>query len=419
MIDLSRTKLRVTKVLFSRALALVALAAVCVFFSACSSSADGKQQKAQAAGPRSVSVAIAQVQRQDVPVSLSGLGAVTAFNTANIKSRVDGQIMKVNFREGQNVKQGELLLEIDSRPFQVQLEQMQAQLFRDQAQLRDAKLNLERYTSLIPSGSIAQQQVDTQKALADQLEGTVRTDQAQIDNARLQITYCHLTAPFNGRIGLRQVDPGNIVHASDTNPMLILTQLQPIAVIFTLPEDVLPNVSKHMQQGALEVDARSRDDQTKLATGKLQTIDNEIDATTGTAKLKAVFSNTENQRWPNQFVNADLLLEIRKNSTVVPTAAILRGPQGTFVYAVNPDKTVQARQVTVSLTQGDTTIITAGLNPGDTVVTDGQDKLQRGSRIEPRATGQSGRRASSTSNGMAGTDSDNTDSAPASGNSGS
>jgi multidrug efflux system membrane fusion protein len=402
---------------FSRVIALFILAAVCAFFSGCSSSADGKQQKAQAAGPRSVSVAIASVQRQDVPVYLSGLGAVTAFNTANIKSRVDGQIMKVNFREGQTVQQGELLIEIDSRPFQVQLEQMQAQLFRDQAQLRDAKLNLERYTSLIPSGSIAQQQVDTQKALADQLEGTVRTDQAQIDNARLQITYCHITAPFNGRIGLRQVDPGNIVHASDTNPMLILTQLQPIAVIFTLTEDVLPTVSQHMKQGTLEVDAFSRDDQTKLATGKLLTIDNQIDPTTGTAKLKAVFDNKDNALWPNQFVNANLLLETRKNSTVVPTAAILRGPQGTFVYAVNPDKTVQDRVVTVSLTQGDTTVITAGVNPGDTVVTDGQDKLQRGSRIEPRTTGPSGGRRSSPTNGAAGTDSGNADSPP--GNSGS
>src|SRR6202158_4954748 len=399
MIDLSRTKLRVTKVLFSRALSLFALAAVCVFFSACSSSADGKQQKAQAAGPRSVSVAIAQVQRQDVPVYLSGLGAVTPFNTANIKSRVDGQIMKVNFREGQNVKQGELLIEIDSRPFQVQLEQMQAQLFRDQAQLRDAKLNLERYTSLIPSGSIAQQQVDTQKALADQLEGTVRTDQAQIDNARLQITYCHITAPFSGRIGLRQVDPGNIVHASDTNPMLILTQLQPIAVIFTLPEDVLPTVSQHMKNTTLEVDAFNRDDQTKLATGKLQTIDNQIDPTTGTAKLKAVFDNKDNQLWPNQFVNTNLLLETRKNSTVGPTAAILRGPQGTFVYAVNSDKTVQDKAVTISLTQGDPTVITSGLNPGVTVVTDGQDKLQRGSRIEPRATAPAGSRNASPNGG--------------------
>jgi multidrug efflux system membrane fusion protein len=335
-------------------------------------------------------VAIAQVQRQDVPVYLSGLGSVTAFNTANIKSRVDGQIMKVNFREGQNVKKGDLLIEIDDRPFQAQLDQMQAQLFRDQAQLRDAQLNLQRYTALIPSGSIAQQQVDTQKALADQLEGTVRTDQAQIENAKLQIVYCHITAPFDGRVGLRQVDPGNIVHAADSNPMLILTQLQPIAVIFTLTEDVLPSVAQHMRKGTLEVDAFSRDDQTKLATGKLLTIDNQIDPTTGTAKLKAVFDNKDNALWPNQFVNADLLLETRKNSTVVPTAAILRGPQGTFVYAVNPDKTVQDRQVTVSLTQGNTTVITAGLNPGDTVVTDGQDKLQRGSRVEPRAASPTG-----------------------------
>jgi multidrug efflux system membrane fusion protein len=399
MNDLFVTTARVTTVRLGRVLTLLALAVVCAFLFGCSTSADSKQQKAQAAGPRAVSVATAQVQRQDVPVYLSGLGAVTAFNTANIKSRVDGQIMKVNVREGQNVKQGELLIELDARPFQVQLDQMQAQLFRDQAQLRDAQLNLERYTSLIPSGSIAQQQVDTQKALVDQLQGTVRTDQAQIDNAKLQIVYCHITAPFSGRIGLRQVDPGNIAHSSDANPMLVLTQLQPIAVIFTLPEDVLPNVSKHMTQRTLEVDAFSRDDQTKLATGKLLTIDNQIDPATGTAKLKAVFSNTDNQLWPNQFVNADLLLETRKNSTVVPTAAILRGPQGTFVYAVNPDKTVQDRQVTVSLTQGDTTVITAGLNPGDVVVTDGQDKLQRGSRIEPRATTPSSGRGVSPGNG--------------------
>jgi membrane fusion protein, multidrug efflux system len=368
---------------------VVCVGTLCALLLACSGAADSKQQKAQAAAPRSVSVAVAPVQRQDVPVYLSGLGAVTAFNTANIKSRVDGQIMKVNFREGQHVSQGELLLEIDSRPFQVQLEQMQAQLFRDQAQLRDAKLNLDRYTALIPSGSIAQQQVDTQKALVDQLEGTVRNDQAQIDNAKLQIVYCHITAPFSGRIGLRQVDPGNIVHAADTNPMLILTQLQPIAVIFTLPEDVLPSVSQHMTQGTLQVDAFSRDDQTKLASGKLLTIDNQIDPTTGTAKLKAVFDNKDNQLWPNQFVNANLLLETRKNSTVVPTAAVLRGPQGTFVYAVNADKTVEDRAITVALTQGNTTIIASGLNAGDVVVTDGQDKLQRGSKIEPRSGGVS------------------------------
>jgi multidrug efflux system membrane fusion protein len=404
---------RASAKLVQRILVICTLAAVCAFLFGCSSGAADPKQKAQAAGPRSVSVAVAPVQKQDVPVYLSGLGSVTAFNTANIKSRVDGQIMKVNFREGQDVHQGELLIEIDSRPFEVQLEQMQAQFFRDQAQLRDAKLNLDRYTSLIPSGSIAQQQVDTQKALVDQLDGTVRNDQAQIDSAKLNITYCHITAPFGGRIGLRQVDPGNIVHASDTNPMLILTQLQPIAVIFTLPEDVLPNVAQQMRKGTLEVDAFSRDDQTKLASGKLLTIDNQIDPTTGTAKLKAVFDNKDDKLWPNQFVNADLLLETRKNSTVVPTASILRGPQGTFVYAVNSDKTVQDKQVTVSLTQGDTTVVTSGVNPGDTVVTDGQDKLQRGSRIEPRNTAPSKtgavsgavrRNASNTGNsGFAGT----------------
>jgi multidrug efflux system membrane fusion protein len=414
MTHFSKRKLCVTTVRVCRVVTILALAAVCIFFSSCSSSADSKQQKAQAAAPRAVSVATAQVQRQDVPVYLTGLGAVTAFNTANIKSRVDGQIMRVNFQEGQTVHEGDLLIEIDVRPYQVQLEQVQAQLFKDQASLRDAKLNLDRYTSLIPSGSIAQQQVDTQKATVDQLDGQVRTDQAQIDNAKLQIVYSRITAPFTGRVGLRQVDPGNIIHATDTNPMLILTQLQPIAVIFTLPEDVLPTVAQHMKQGTLEVDALSRDDQTKLGKGKLLTIDNQIDPTTGTAKLKAVFSNEDNQLWPNQFVNANLLLETRKNSTVVPTAAILRGPQGTFVYAVNSDKTVQDRPVTVSLTQGDTTVITAGLNPGDIVVTDGQDKLQRGSRIEPRSAGPSGGRRSTPDTGA-----DQASGTPASGNSAS
>jgi multidrug efflux system membrane fusion protein len=364
----------------------VALGVICAFLSGCTTG-DSKQQKAQAAGPRVVSVAVAKVQQQDMPVYLVGLGSVTAFYTANIKSRVDGQIMSVNFHEGQIVKEGDLLILIDPRPYQVQLEQMQAQIFKDQATLRDARLNLDRYTTLIPSGSIAQQQVDTQKSLVDQLDGQVRTDQAQIDNAKLQLVYCHITAPFTGRVGLRQVDPGNIVHAADTNPMLILTQLQPIAVIFTLPEDQLPTVAQHMKNATLMVEAYSRDDQTKLATGKLQTIDNQIDQTTGTAKLKAVFDNKDNQLWPNQFVNANLLLATRKNSIVLPTAAILRGPQGTFVYLVKPDKTVEARAVTVSVAQGNNTALASGLNPGDSVVTDGQDKLQTGSKIEFRSGG--------------------------------
>jgi membrane fusion protein, multidrug efflux system len=374
---------------YPRLVLAVALGVLCAFVSGCTS-ADSSQKKAQAAGPaRAVSVAVAKAEREDVPVYLVGLGSVTAFYTANIKSRIDGQIMRVNFQEGQLVKEGDLLIVIDPRPYQVQLEQMQAQLFKDQASLRDARLNLQRYTTLIPSGSIAQQQVDTQQSLADQLDGQVRTDQAQIDNAKLQIVYCNITAPFTGRVGLRQVDPGNIVHAADTNPMLILTQLQPIAVIFTLPEDQLPTVAQHMKNSTLAVEAYSRDDQTKLATGKLQTIDNQIDLTTGTAKLKAVFDNKDNQLWPNQFVNANLLLETQKNSTVVPSAAIIRGPQGTFVYLVKPDKTVEARTVAVSLTQGNITAIASGVNPGDEVVTDGQDKLQTGSTIEPRGAGSS------------------------------
>jgi multidrug efflux system membrane fusion protein len=370
----------------SRAFFVAALAASVALSLSCSESGDAKS-KAQAASTRPVSVAITKVQKQDVPVYLVGLGSVTAYYTANIKSRVDGQIMRVNFQEGQTVKEGDLLLVIDPRPYQVQLEQMQAQLFKDQASLRDARLNLDRYTTLIPSGSIAQQQVDTQKSLVDQLDGQVRTDQAQIDNAKLQIVYCNITAPFTGRVGLRQVDPGNIVHAADTNPMLILTQLQPIAVVFTLPEDELPTVADHMKNASLSVEAYSRDNEIKLATGKLQTIDNQIDLTTGTAKLKAVFDNKDNKLWPNQFVNANLLLETRKDSTVVPTAAILRGPQGTFVYRAKDDKTVEARNVDVSLTQGNTAIIANGLNPGDVVVTDGQDKLQTGSIIEPRSSG--------------------------------
>lgn len=370
---------------YLRRLLAFVLALSCASFFGCSGG--DPKQNAHAAAPHPVSVSISEVKKQDVPVYLVGLGSVTAFYTANIKSRVDGQIMRVNFKEGQLVKEGDLLIVIDPRPYQVQLEQMQAQLFKDQASLRDAKLNLDRYTTLIPSGSIAQQQVDTQQSTVDQLEGQVRTDKAQIDNAKLQIVYCNITAPFTGRVGLRQVDPGNIVHAADTTSMLVLTQLQPIAIIFTLPEDQLPTVARHMQNATLQVDAYSRDNQIKIATGKLLTIDNQIDQTTGTAKLKAVFDNKDNQLWPNQFVNADLLLETRKNSTVVPTAAILRGPQGAYVYLAKSDNTVEARDVNVSLTQGNTTVVASGLNPGDVVVTDGQDKLQTGSRIETRTLG--------------------------------
>ena len=276
---------------------------VAVFFTACSGS-DPRPSNVRAAVNQAIPVAVTPAKLQDMPVYLVGLGSVTPLNAVSIKSRVDGQLIQVDFKEGQQVHKGQLLALIDPRPFEVQLSQAQATLFRDQASLKDAQLNYQRFKGLLEeSGAMSQQQVDTQKALVGQLEGAVRNDQASIDNAKLQLTYCHITSPIDGRIGLRLVDPGNIVHASDANPMLVVTQLQPITVIFTLPEDQLPTVASHMHKGILTTEAYSRDDQTKLATGRLLTIDNEIDQTTGTGRLKAEFDNRDNMLWPNQFVN--------------------------------------------------------------------------------------------------------------------
>jgi multidrug efflux system membrane fusion protein len=383
-----------------------------VFGSGCGGS-DPKPASARANVAQAVPVSVATAERRDVPYYLTGLGSVNAYYTVSVKSRVDGQLIQVNFKEGQTVKNGELLALIDPRPYQVALDQAQAMLFKDQATLRDAKLNYDRFKGLLQnSGAMSQQQVDTQQATVDQLEGTVRNDQAAIDSAKLNLIYCHITAPVSGRVGLRLVDPGNIVHANDTNAMFVITQLQPIAVLFTLPEDNLPAVSRQMAKGALEVDAYSRDDQTKLATGKLLTIDNQIDQTTGTGKLKAVFDNKDNALWPNQFVNARLLLEVRKSSTVVPAAAIQRGPQGTYVFVAKSDNTVDVRPVTIGFTQDNVSVIASGIAPSDVVVTDGQDKLQQGSKIEIRPATPSGNRQQPTagSNGSgsaAGTSSPN------------
>jgi len=370
---------------------------VCLTFWACSS-ADPKPTSARAAAPQTIPVGVATAERRDVPVYLNGLGSVLAFNTVSIKSRVDGQLLQVNFKEGQNVIKGRLLALVDPRPYEVQLSQAQAQLFKDEASFRDAKLNYQRFKDLLQqSGAMSQQQVDTQLASANQLEGAVRADQAQVDNAKLNLVYCHITAPISGRIGIRLVDVGNMVHASDANPMLVITQLQPITALFTLPEDNLPAVSRRMAQGSLPVEAYSRDDRTKLATGKLLTIDNTIDQSTGTGRLKAVFENADSQLWPNQFVNIRLLLEVKKNAIVVPAAAIQRGPQGSFVYAVKPDKTVEVRSVNVALTQNNVSVIASGVNPGDVVVTDGQDKLQSGSKVEPRSSSTGGGRPAQSS----------------------
>ncbi len=410
-----RTRRRAT-FLHGRLAAITVLLLLLNLVVACTSSSD-KAATARANTPQTVQVTVASVQQQDLPIYLSGLGSVEAFYTVNVKSRVDGQLVEVKFREGEFTKKGDLLAVIDPRPYQALLDQAQAQLFRDQASLRDAQLNYTRDQSLFKdSGAVSQQQVDTQKAAADQLVGTVRNDQALVDNAKLNLSYCHITAPESGRVGLRLVDPGNMVHATDANALLVITQLQPITVIFTLPEDQLQTVAQHMQKGTLPVDAFSRDDQTRLATGKLQTIDNEIDQTTGTGKLKAVFDNKGNELWPNQFVNVHLLLETKKNAIVMPAAAVQRGPQGSFVYLVKADKTVTVRPVNIAATQGNVVQIDGGVAVNDVVVTDGQDKLQENSRVEPHQQAAARGAQSATSPGNP--NSASTSSNPASANPG-
>jgi len=331
-----------------------------------------------------VPVSAAPVLRQDVPIILTGLGTVQAYNTVTLKTRVDGQIMSVNFREGQDIRKGQLLAVIDPRPYEVALETAKANLARDQAQLNTAKANLARSQALLSAGVVAQQDFDTQRASAGQFEGTVQADQAAINNAKLNLAYTRITSPIDGRIGLRLIDVGNMVHASDTTGMLVVTQMQPISVLFTLPEDQLPSVLAQSRKGALKVEAFSRNDQTALATGKLETVDNQIDVTTGTARMKAVFDNKDGALWPNQFVNIHMQLSTAKDALVIPMAAIQRGPDGNLAYLIGPDKKVTIQPITIALTQGNIAVIASGLQEGQQVVTEGQDKLQAGSLVSPR-----------------------------------
>jgi multidrug efflux system membrane fusion protein len=344
--------------------------------------AQGARPQGRAGGAMAVPVVAAAARRGIMPVYLEGLGSVTPFYTVTVHTRVDGQLMEVAFREGQEVRAGDLLAEIDPRPFQVQLEQAQGQLAHDEAVLDNARVDLERYRNLLEQEAIPKQQLDTQAALVAQEEGTIKADQAAIDNAKLQLTYCHITAPISGRIGLRLVDPGNMVHASDPNGMLVITQMHPITVVFTLPEDSLAPVLRKVRDGAaLPVEAYNRDKTQKLASGRLLTTDNQIDPNTGTLKLKAVFENREDTLFPNQFVNVRMLVDAKRGQVIVPVAAIQRGSQGTFVYVVKPDKTVEARPISVGIVAGNNASIEKGLEAGEMVVTDGADKLQPGSRV--------------------------------------
>ena len=327
-------------------------------------------------------VFVSPARKGDMNLYLTGLGSVTSLNMVTVRSRVDGQLMEVHFQEGQDVTKGSLLAVIDPRPFQVLLTQAEGQMARDQEQLNNARLDLKRYQALWKQDSLPRQQLDTQEALVRQYEGAVKVDQGQIDSARLQLVYSRITAPFSGRAGLRLVDPGNMVHAADSGGVLTITQMQPIAVVFPIPEDSLPQVLRKMKDGRLSVEAFDREMKQKLATGELTTMDNQIDPNTGTVKLKAAFDNRAGELFPNQFVNARLLLDVKKDALIVPSAAIQKNPQGAFVFVLNADKTVTMRQVKPGITQEGETSVIEGLEVGEQVVVDGAERLRDGNKVE-------------------------------------
>lgn len=356
--------------------------------------------------PRSIPVVAATAQQGNMPVYLQGLGTVTAFNTVNVKARIDGQLISVAFQEGQFVHKGDVLAEIDPRPFQVLLDQAQGNLAqakgtlaKDQAALKDAQVNYVRDQELYRNQIIAKQQLDTQLAAADQIRGSIEADQAAIasaqaaiDSAKLNLTFTRITAPLSGRIGLRAVDAGNIVHAADVTGIAVITQLQPISVIFNLPEEQLQPVLARMRAGAkLQAEAYDRNMTKKLADGTLMSIDNQIDTTTGTARLKAVFPNDDFGLFPNQFVNVKLWLNTQRGVIIVPAVAIQRGPSGTFVYVVQDDNTVAVRDVKVGLTEGTDVSVDTGIKPGEQVVIDGAEKLTEGTKVVTRPPGAAGR----------------------------
>jgi membrane fusion protein, multidrug efflux system len=345
-----------------------------------------KAKQAQNGQGRVVPVTAVTARKGDFGVYVNGLGTVTPVYTVTVRTRVDGQLMDIYYKEGQIVNKGDLIAQIDPRPFEVQLAQAEGQLAKDQAFLANARIDLERYRTLWKQDSVSKQVLDTQESVVRQYEGIVKTDQATIDSAKLQLVYCRVTSPISGRIGLRLVDPGNIVHVADTNGLIVITQLQPITVIFPIPEDSLPQVLRRFKPGTdLPVEALDREQKQKLATGTLLTIDNQIDTTTGTVKLRATFPNKQNELFPNQFVNARLLVDVRRGVMIVPSSAIQRGPQGSFVYVVKEDKTATVRPVTVGEIQGGEATVMKGISPDEMVVTDGAERLREGAKVELRS----------------------------------
>ena len=353
-------------------------------------------------GSGTVQVVAAEARKGDIGVYITGLGAVTPIYTVTVKSRVDGELTKIQFSEGQTVKKGDLLVEIDPRPYHIQRAQAEAPLKRAEALANNARLDLDRYRKLIAEDAIPQQQLATQEALLAQYEATILGDQATVDSVRLSLEYCHIKSPITGLVGLRLVDPGNIVHATYSGGMLVITHMDPISVIFTTPEDQLQPVLKRWRAGQqLQVEAWDRDLKNRLGTGKLQTIDNQIDSSTGTLRLRAVFDNKDGILFPSQFVNAKMLVEKNRDVTLVPSSAIQRNSQNTYVWLLKPDQTVVVRDVTLLNSEGLTsdgnqTGIASGVKPGDMVVTVGVDRLQNGSKVNSESSGgKSSRKKSS------------------------
>ncbi|HTV89151.1 MAG TPA: MdtA/MuxA family multidrug efflux RND transporter periplasmic adaptor subunit [Stellaceae bacterium] len=340
----------------------------------------GRTRRFTTTGP--MPVGTAKVTLGDMPVELSALGTVTPLATVTVQTQINGQLIEVGFKEGQMVRKGDFLAQIDPRPYQVALEQAQAQLAKDRAALNDAQVDLARYRTLVAQNSIARQTLDTQVATVQQDIATIKADQAQIDTQKLNLVYCHIVAPVGGRVGLRQVDPGNYVQTTSTTGIVVITQLQPISVIFTLPEDSLPEVLRRLHAGAtLTAVAYDRTGATKLDTGTLETVDNQIDPTTGTVKLRAVFNNPDMILFPNQFVNVKLLVNTLHKADLVPVAAIQRGEPGTFVYVVKPNQTVAAQPVALGPGNAQEMVVTKGVQPGELVVTDGADRLKDGAKV--------------------------------------